>query len=102
MKLLNLLPSILFAASVNVLFAGSPVNQNLLNAKGWSFVENKGQLADDKGQLLTDVKYYSHDGGPQIYCRPGTVSFVFSKTVNEAGQEVDLFQVPKNPQEAMD
>ena len=59
--------------------------QQLLNHKGWSFVENKGQLADEKGRLLTDIKYYGHQSGTNIYCMPGKLSFVFTQANKQGG-----------------
>jgi PKD repeat protein len=48
-----------------------------LNSKEWSFVENKGQLPNADA----DVKYYGRQGGVSLYCKPGMLSFIFSKTV---------------------
>jgi len=59
--------------------------------------DNKAALAPDGKSALTlkgtvgiaptlkgvdresDIKYYSHEGGANIYCRPGKISFVFTK-----------------------
>jgi len=68
-------------------FGGNPAQvKQFINHNDWSFVENKGQLADDKGNLITDVKFYSHEGGAHIYCRPVKISFVFTKIDNEQKQ----------------
>lgn len=45
----------------------------------WSFIENKGQLADETGKPLSDIKYYGKDNDVNIYCRNRYISFVFSK-----------------------
>ncbi len=45
--------------------------------KDWRFVENKGQLMDKKHHAQTDIKYYIHTGGLQVFCKPGKLSFVF-------------------------
>lgn len=47
--------------------------------KEWSFIENKGQLADENGNLLSDIKYYGRDKEVNIYCRQQSLSFVFTK-----------------------
>ena len=67
---------------------GYSSGQEFMNHKDWSFVENKGQLAD------RNIKFYGRQGSVNLYCRPGKVSFVFSKV------EKDLFftkfRRPKN------
>jgi hypothetical protein len=63
--------------------AGDPPSlkqgQNMLASREWGFLENRGQLKDENGNLLTDVKYYGHQGGISLYCKPGMLSFVFTK-----------------------
>jgi len=77
--------------------------RQLINSNDWSFVENIGQLADGEGQLHSDIKYYSHNGGPDIYCKPGMLSFVFSKIINNAdGTDADLFLPPTGQQNKLD
>jgi hypothetical protein len=62
------------------LFGQNPEKvRNLVNHKDWSFVENKGQLKDEMGNLLPDIQYYGHHGGVNLYCKPGMISFVFTK-----------------------
>ena len=41
--------------------------------KEWSFIENKGQFAN------SEIKYYGHQGEIYLYCKPGMISFVFTK-----------------------
>jgi len=60
-----------------------------LASKDWFFVENKGQLTDPnetgKNQTATaDITYYVHNGGANLYCRPGVLSFVFTRSENDA------------------
>ena len=83
--------------------------KQLINDKDWNFVENIGQLAapdtlkDNAIDLHSDIKYYSHNSGPDIYCRPGMISFVFSKIINNAdGTDADLFQQPLPQQNKLD
>jgi gliding motility-associated-like protein len=66
-------------------FAGNPAVVKVQNfqMRQWSFVENKGQLADQGGKIIKDVKYYSHSGPVHLYCRPGMISFVFTRTEKE-------------------
>src|ERR1035437_4879736 len=78
--------ALLLLFQTNIIFGGSPVAvQQFINHKDWSFVENKGQLAPtlkgDDG--VSDIRYYSHEGGAHIYCRPGKICFVFSKQETE-------------------
>ena len=52
--------------------------------KALFFEENKGQLMDpkvasEKRNVITDVKYYGHSNGVYLYCKPGMLSFVFTK-----------------------
>jgi len=95
MRIPQVVSVIFFLFPGNFLFAGSPVAvQSFINHKDWSFVENKGQLAtptaEGKSALtpaptlkgadrVSDVKFYSHEGGAHIYCRPNKISFVFTK-----------------------
>jgi len=55
------------------------LKQNLL------FEENKGQLAPTlKGNIgKGDIKFYAHSNGVNLYCKPGMLSFVFTKIENE-------------------
>jgi len=59
--------------AVNALFAvpSASVKQFQKNTD-WSFVENNGQLK------AGDIKYYTHNKGVEVYCRPGKISFVFT------------------------
>jgi len=68
------------------LFAGNQLLQNnvrttkqTMHPKDWSFTENKGQLS-------SDIQYYGQQGGVFLYCRPSTISFVFTKTENDPKQ----------------
>jgi len=79
--------SILLAAifSANFVYAAPlAADQNLINHKDWSFVKNKGQLSDENHKVITDIKYYGHQGGVYLYCKPGIISFVFTKIENDA------------------
>jgi len=65
---------------INLALANQSLLMNsFLMSQGWNFVENKGQLSDLNGKVDTDVKYYGNDGGCNIFCRPGKISFVFQK-----------------------
>ena len=75
----------------------------LQKSRPFLFMENKGQLADENGQALPDIKYYGHQGGVNVYCKPGMVSFVFIKTetnqnISEAtGMETNYPLFQDNP-----
>src|ERR1017187_9214492 len=62
--------------SAKMLFAANPGLARTQNFQTHQscFVENKGQLAQQP-----EIKYYIHNGGVNVYCRPGMISFVFSK-----------------------
>ncbi len=70
-------------------------SNSLFQNKDWNFVENKGQIAP------SDIKYYGHQGGVYLYCKPGMISFVFTKvektdnTVSEATGSVSGIPLPK-------
>ena len=84
---------ILFLASCD-LYAGSPNTvRQFINHKDWNFVENKGQLpAPNPRQRGTApnniVKYYGHQGGVYLYCKPGEISFVFTWVEKENGENI--------------
>ncbi len=60
---------------------GSPYSpKQFITSSGWNFVENKGQLNE------SEIKYYSHQGGANLYCKPGMISFVFTRKENGAEQ----------------
>jgi len=51
----------------------------MYQSKALLFEENKGQLMDENRKVITDVKYYGHSNGAYLYCKPGMLSFVFTK-----------------------
>ena len=80
MKRIILFTLMQFIFIANSLYAANPnAVKQFINHKDWSFVENKGQLMDEKHNVIKDVKYYSHEGGVHVFCKPGMVSFVFMK-----------------------
>jgi len=48
-------------------------------SKPFLFMENKGQLADEKGNVLSDIKYYAKSNGVNIYCKNDRIAFVFTR-----------------------
>jgi hypothetical protein len=49
-------------------------------SKPFVFMENKGQLADQEGKVLHDIRYYARsNNGVNIYCEKDRIGFVFSK-----------------------
>ena len=60
--------------------------KQFINHSDWNFVENKGQLVDDNGNSLSDIKYYGRQGGVNLYCKPGMISFVFTRVEKEPEQ----------------
>ena len=73
---------ILFLAlTSNYGFAGNPLPvKQFINNTDWNFIENKGQVAD------SEIKYYGHQGGVYLSCKPGMISFVFTKVEKESEQ----------------
>ena len=70
---------------INTAYCQAPkMSASFLKQKDWGFLPNRGQLANEHGDVLTDIKYYGHQGGVYLYCRPGKLSFVFTKV--EKGQ----------------
>ena len=66
-------------------------SKSLFQNKDWSFVENKGQIPTpnprQRGTATNNViKYYGHQGGVYLYCKPGMISFVFTRKEKEPGQ----------------
>src|SRR5436190_16234305 len=54
-------------------------------SKPFAIEENRGQLADEKGKLLPEIKYYGKANGAWIYCKGDRIAWVFEKatpTVN--------------------
>jgi len=58
-------------------------SQLLIRNKTFLFEENKGQLIDENHRLISDIKYYGHQAGVNVYCKPGMISFVFIKKERE-------------------
>lgn len=79
MKGINLW-AILFLLSFSDVVRAAPGALSVHRPWGWA--ENKGQLTDGNGMGLPDVKYYGQDGGVFVFCYPGRIGFVFTKTEN--------------------
>ena len=90
----------LFGISINS-FASKPgkpatsaqATELMHQNKSFFFEENRGQLTDPaKGgtsanrNTVSDIKYYGHSNGVYVYCKPGMLSFVFTKTEKEPEQ----------------
>jgi len=54
--------------------------KQFINHKDWNFVENKGQLSS------SEIKYYGHQGGVYLYCKPAMIEFVFTRAEKESDQ----------------
>jgi len=87
MKYNKLITTSLCLFCISHLYAAKPVQitpvrteihpgGQFINHKDWNFVENKGQLPS------SDIKFYGHQGGVYLYCKPGMMSFVFTKIEN--------------------
>jgi len=51
----------------------------LIARKASFFIENKGQLSESP----LEIKYYGHSNDVFFYCKPGMISFVFTKIKND-------------------
>jgi len=50
-----------------------------LHPKDWSFEQNLGQLTDENGNQLLEIKYFGKFAGAQVYLTTNHLSFVFTK-----------------------
>ncbi|HET6990449.1 MAG TPA: SBBP repeat-containing protein, partial [Bacteroidia bacterium] len=74
----TLLLSVLLLSTMGFVFAQKPtVTQTSPGQTEIGFVENKGQLADHKGNLLPDVLFQSSGTGPQIYITTSGLTYIF-------------------------
>src|SRR6185437_8790526 len=78
MALRKIIVTIFSFIFISQLYGSAPATKFIHN-KDWNFVENKGQLPNQ----MADVKYYGRQGAVNLYCRPGAISFVFTKALNE-------------------
>ncbi len=90
MKILQLCAFLIILCCASSVEAAMPVGkqdnpvkvQQFINHKDWNFVENKGQLGS------SDIKYYGHQGGVYLYCKPGMLSFVFTKAESKETDQI--------------
>ncbi len=73
---------LLFCFSVNA-FAQQRQQAKTFGKQAWSLEENKGQLADENGNVLTDIKFYGRDNGVSVYLKKDKISFVFTKVEDQ-------------------
>jgi len=80
MNSIKLLCAFLFLSFANDIYGVDEGQvKELLAHRGWSFTENKGQLANEFNYQLKNVKYYGYKGGVHIYCLPDKISFAFTQ-----------------------
>jgi hypothetical protein len=60
--------------------AQSAAIDNFQKAHQWTFVENKGQLTNQNGASLSELKYYGESAGVKVYCFKDHISFIFTKS----------------------
>ncbi len=82
---LNLIAILLLAVLFNAFNSQAQKVKNFNTSQPFLFEENKGQLMDESGNALSDIKYYGKQGGVYVYCKSGMLSFVFTKI--EKGQD---------------
>jgi len=89
MKLTKSILTLFIVLIFTRIYAISP--KQFINHKDWNFVENKGQLSSP------EIKYYGHQGGVYLFCKPGKISFVFTKTEKESEQISEATNQPSGP-----
>ncbi|MCX7930609.1 MAG: hypothetical protein N2663_07815, partial [Chlorobi bacterium] len=52
-------------------------NQLSVPAQGLEFLENKGQVRDDKGQPAEQVRFTAHSNGTKLFFMPDRIAHVF-------------------------
>lgn len=62
----------------------------------WSFEENRGQLADENGSVLNDIKYFGRDKGVAVYLRENKISFVFTRTEAKKKSQTEFSEATGN------
>ncbi len=83
MNFARFLSGIVFICTISLVYAGNPSFIKVLpEQKDWSFIENKGQVGSH------DIRFYSHKNGIYITCKPGELSFVFTKVENKTNNQI--------------
>ncbi|MCC6691201.1 MAG: SBBP repeat-containing protein [Bacteroidia bacterium] len=78
---------------------GTSDAQNMLKGSGMMFTQNKGQIADTKGNLHPEILYKGDGGGADVYLRKTGVSYVTSnrsEVMHEIDKEVELRKFDPN------
>lgn len=75
-----------------ILYAHNPtLHKSYTFSQPFSFIENKGQLADQNGRVQKDILYYGHDNGINVYCYKDHIAFEFVKnTLYRKGSRLGL------------
>ncbi len=68
-----------FSAVKSKLTASASVSNYKLHSDHLTFIKNKGQLADETGKVLGQIKYYGKQAGVSVYCEASKLSFVYEK-----------------------
>ncbi len=82
----NLVAFLFLTVLFNCFYAKAQNVKNFNTSQPFLFEENKGQLLDESGNVLSDIKYYGKQGGVYVYCKTGMLSFVFTKSEKGPGQ----------------
>ena len=92
--------------SINVLAqqgkSGLPqpaVYQQKMQSSALLFMENKGQVADDKGNLQPNILFTANSGGAKIYLTANSIHYQFSKTDYPKGYDPFSKEPAKDPQQ---
>ena len=94
MKYTKIISGICFIFITNLLHAANPAFFKSLSRPGdWRFIENKGQISSN------DIRFYSHKEGIYILCKPGEISFVFTKYENPENDVSEALGHPVETQE---
>ncbi len=104
LKIIVLLPAIIF---VCFLFAQTTPPQpaaynQKLQSSSLLFMENKGQIADDKGNLRPDILFTANSAGAKIYLSANSIHYQFTKTEYPKGYDPYKKEPVKDPEKEVE
>lgn len=63
----------------------------MMHKNGLEFVENKGQIVDDKGNAHSEIKFTASSNNTRLFLAPERISYVFSKYDGKAFKPGEVF-----------
>lgn len=83
---------------LQVLVYGRNTDKARLQAQPLSFLENKGQIRDQKGNVRTDIDFIMHSGDMTLYIGEGTLHYQFIKQQESNNTGYSRENLPKQYQ----